>query len=165
MHILTAFLTAAALVFPLHAGASTVTTNLYYSTSVNGDIADSCKDISVASSTGVVSAKCNHYAHSHSEQVISSTTTLDVDDVLYCKCDDLGSTSASLTWGTGSGACTVGTYVPTNWTLGTSTDGKNYIIGARCTRTDNSWVYTTHSLDLGDTSDGLQNSSGSLAGR
>ena len=147
------------------ATASSVTTNEYYANSVSEDIADSCKDLSVASSTGVVSATCNHYRSSHSDEVDTTDSTYDVDNAVYCKCDNNGQTSASLAWGTGAGACTIHTFYANDWSLGTSSDGKNYILSGKCTRTSNSSWETTTSLDLGDTSNGLKNDKGSLAKR
>ena len=165
MRVLTALLTAFVLAFPVLVVASSVTTNLYYANSVSADIADSCKDLSVASATGVVSATCNHYRSSTSDEVDQSDSTLDVDTVVYCKCDNEGQTAASLAWGTGAGACTISTFNAGSWTLGTSSDGKNYILGGNCTLQGNSAFTSSSSLDLGDTSNGLENSSGSLAGR
>ena len=148
------------------AGAtSSVTTNLYYSNNVSSDIADSCKDVSVASATGVVSATCNHYRSSTSDEVDQYDSTYDVDNAIYCKCDNVGQTSASLAFGTGADACTIHTFNANGWSLSTSSDGKNYIIGGKCTRASNSSWETSSSLDLGDTTSGLKNSSGKLAAR
>ena len=173
MRLFRPFLTALTLVFattlllPAVAGATstTVTTNLYSSGNVSKDIASSCKDLSVASGTGVVSATCNHYRSSTSDEVDQTDSTYDIDDAVYCKCDNNGQTSASLAWGTGAGACTVNTFTANSWTLSLSSDGKNYILGGKCTRASNSSWETTTSLDLGDTTNGLKNSSGYLKAR
>lgn len=83
MKSLTLAVTALAVALTLApARASSITTNLYYSTQVQEDIAYSCKDISISNSTGIVAATCNHYRSRTSDEVDLYDSTLDLDDVI-----------------------------------------------------------------------------------
>ena len=148
------------------AQATSYTTNLYWKNNVAEDIAKSCKDVSVASTTGVVSATCNHYRSSTSDEVDQYDSTLDLDDEIYCKCDHaISQLSSHLSWGDGAGACTGTIYNPKSWSMALDSTGKKYIVTATCSTTQSGGVDRTTSLNLGHTTKGLKNSSGSLAGR
>ena len=168
MHILTAALMAlATLAVTAPAVASSVTTNEYYHTYTDEDIAKSCKDVSVASSTGVVSATCNHYRSSTSDEVDQYDSTYDLDNAIYCKCDNtVTQLRATMSWGDGSsGACPTQVFEPADWSVSVSSDGKNYMIKGTCKPQQAGGFDKTVTLDMGDTSNGLKNSSGSLAAR
>ena len=50
--------------------------------------------------------------------------------------------------------------------MGTSSDGKRYTVNATCKPQSSSGTVSNHTLNLGDTTNGLKNnSSGSLEGR
>ena len=143
-----------------------VTTNSYWKNNTDADIANSCKGVSIGSSTGVVAATCNHY-RSGSDDVDQFDSTLNVEAEIYCKCDTWLGHSATIAWGTAADGCTGMSHTIGSWAVSVSSDGKNYIVRATCTpysALPNNPNKTT-SLDLGDTTSGLENSAGSLKKR
>ena len=139
---------------------------MYTEGSTDGDIAKSCKDLSVGLSTGVLSATCNKAVSDTGDDstpatgtVTTSATTLDLDDVIHCpvvKNSD-GLASSVLAWGTALST-------PGDWQLSVSSLGADYIVEAKCT-TATGCVFGGSKLDLGDTTNGLKNDAGSLAKR
>ena len=158
-----AFLAALAatlvLATPAQAVATTTyTTNLYDATSTSDDIALSCKELSVVSSTGVLSATCNY--EDSSGTVTTNSTTIDLDDVFYCR-KVAGRMRRLLTWGSPPANAEP---APESWQAGVSSNGKDYRTDAVCP-IPNSSIRPRSGADLGDTSDGLENNAGSLEAR
>lgn len=140
------------------AHATTITTNSYWYRSTSEDIAESCKDLSVASTTGVVSAECN--SGTSDDHISAIGTEYDVDNAIYCPAKTDG-TRPDIKWGTQSSS---DAHLPENWQLARSTNGNDYLVSAICVATGVGSSSTTtggrSTLDLGDTTNGLKNTNG-----
>ena len=71
----------------------------------------------------------------------------------------------TLSWGNGAGACPTQVFEPADWSVSLSSDGKKYLVKATCKPQQAGGFDKTVTLNLGDTTNGLKNSSGKLAGR
>ena len=141
------------------AGASTpVTTNVYASGSTSDDIALACRDLSVVASTGVLSAACNQ-GDADGETVLHAAS-IDLDSVLYCQSNDEDEDPiVSIAWGSKTSD-----YAPAAWSVAVSSNGSDYHATATC-RSSSDMSQAPSQVDLGDTTSGLKNDDGSLAGR
>ena len=132
---------------------TTVTTNGYDTTSTSTDIDVSCASLD-ASSTGTVSGKCNKAASDGT--VSAGDTSISVSSNIKC-----GISNAHLTaivWGTGSNQY----WSPKSWDVVLNSTGTKYFIEAVCTSTYGVKADAS-TLELGDSTNGLDNSSGSLS--
>ena len=148
------------------AAATTVTTNAYYASALGSDIAESCKEVEIDSTSGDVSAECNKQGYTD-DNIYPVDASYDVDDLVYCKPSSSG-LSSSLTFGSGSstgssGSTSEDTWTPEGWSVSTSSSGKDYIVSATCKAA--SVHKNSSSFDLGDTSKGLKNEGGTLKKR
>lgn len=132
---------------------STVTTNSYSTSSTAEDIRASCKEVWVRSG-GLLYAKCNKQDDSGAVSAVS--TTIRMPKHANCRTSGDGYT---VQWGPPvTGIKTVSPEI----TL--SSTGNTYILKASCQDADkNKWGPSE--LDIGDTTDGLENDEGSLAKR
>ena len=155
-HILSALATLTLLGAAPGAGATTtVTTNVYSATSTSGDIALSCTEFKIGSSSGEVEALCNV----ETDGTISRTgTKIDLDTVIAC---ELQSSGPVLIWGSWSA-----TYPGSieSWTVGTDSTGDDYVVSGACAL-DGASSKPVSSLELSDTTNGLENDGGELDGR
>ena len=143
--------------------ANSVTSNKYWGNSVSQDIADSCKEVSIGSSTGVLSAKCNQQ-QAGGDYINMKDTSIDLDTVMYCKCSNNNSLAPAIVWGSSStNTCTPVTYNTSDWKVSTSSTGEDYIVEVQCRRSPG--VGPKHKIDVGDTTNGLKNSTGDLEKR
>lgn len=145
------------------ASATTITTNSYWYRSTSGDIAESCKEFKIASGTGVIEARCN--SATSDDHISAIGTEYDADNAIYCP-EKSDGTRPDIAWGTQS---STDGHLPETWQLARSTNGNDYLISAVCTPTGSSTNSTStggrSTLDLGDTTNGLRNSSGKLEKR
>ena len=132
---------------------TTVNTSTYDATSTSTDIDISCTSLD-ASSSGTVSGKCNKTG---SDSTVSAVdTSLDVTSNIRC-----GMSNAHLTaiaWGTGSNQY----WSPKKWDVVLNSTGDKYLIEAVCTSTYGVEANAS-TLELGDSTNGVDNSSGSLS--
>ena len=143
--------------------ATSITTNDYSATSVSEDIAESCKGVSI-STTGntnpTVSAACNK--KDSNGDVVTNSTTLNLGSHIWCSGKGVIGT---FTWGQPP-ANTIARWYPVSWAVELDSTGDNYTVTAKCA--DSLKIKPTtakQELDLGDTTNGLKNDSGSLAKR
>ena len=134
---------------------SKITTNVYSSTSTSDDIALSCYDFIIGATTGVVYAMCNKDT---SGTVAGAATRIDLDDVIACS---VGSDGAKLAFGSWS-SDNPGTIE--SWSLTLDSTGDDYVVQGACAMTGAS-DKPTSTLELSDTTDGLENDAGGLDGR
>ena len=135
--------------------SSKVSTNVYSSTSTSDDIALSCYDFIIGATTGVVYAMCNKET---SGTVSGASTRLDLDEVIACS---LESDGPELVFGSWS-ADNPGSIE--SWSITTDATGDDYVVSAACVM-DGASDKPTSSLELSDTTDGLENDGGALKGR
>ena len=139
------------------ASTTTVTTNLYSSTSLSKDIAESCRDVSVSDTTGVLSATCNKA--DENGDAADNATSIDLDDVLYCKVNEDPTYPVVLVWGS-----TTSDYSPSDWSMEVSSSGYDYHGFATCkSSTDTGQAQS--GVSLSDTVKGLKNDGGDLKAR
>ena len=138
------------------AGATGVSTNLYSATSTSEDVAESCTNVTIASSTGVVSASCNKDTDG---TVGVNSTTIDLDDVLYCLVNTDPDYPVVLAWGT-----TTSHYTPADWSVSVSSNGYDYHAFATCKRGGDT-NEPQSGVSISDTVKGLKNDDGELEGR
>ena len=131
--------------------ATTVTSNRYDALSTSSDIARSCRELSIAA-TGVLSAKCNK---SSSGSVELHDTTIDMSD--NTDCTGNATDGYSLAWATS--ASFDGNVI--NASVSLSSTGNDYIASGQCKPTGED-ASPASTLDLSDTTNGLENDSGSL---
>ena len=144
------------------AQAGSVTSNKYWANSVSQDIADSCKEVSINSSTGVLSAKCNQQ-QAGGDYINLKDTSLDLDTVMYCKCSNNVVNQATIVWGSSStNTCAPYNWYTTGWKVNTSSNGNDYTVEVKCKYYS---LESTHWRDVGDTTNGLKNSTGDLEKR
>ena len=134
---------------------SKVTTNVYSATSTSDDIALSCYDFIIGSSTGVVYAMCNKTS---SGSVSGAATRLDLDDVIACSVESDGAQLAFGSWSADNPGSIE------SWSLTVDSTGDDYVVSAACAM-DGASDKPTSSLELSDTTNGLQNNAGALQGR
>ena len=134
--------------------SSSLTTSTYNARSTAKDIRASCKELSM-SSQGTLSAKCNKRLGTGAVSAVSTTISMPT----YASCRSNGRGGYRVLWG--SPAANVQMVDPL--VLLTST-GSSYVFGAYCVDANN--VRTGPSgIDIGETTDGLENDAGSLAKR
>lgn len=144
----------------LAAYGSAVTTNGFSASSTSSDIAVSCQKPAVHSATGVLKGTCNQ-AGSTDDQVNTNETEIDLDNAVWC---DANEADDHATLKLGSGTNSGNQWSPEGWKLDTSSNGNDYILTARCYVAG--WHVTAEqTVDIGDTTNGLQNSSGKFATR
>ena len=137
------------------ATTTTYTTNDYSATSTSDQVGKSCKEVSIVSSTGVVSAKCNK----ETDGVVGTNdTTFDMSTVTYCKENDDGE-SASLVWGSSSTT----TWTAANWTAGVGSNGRHYGVYVDCQKSG--MTDSEGGTAMSDNVKGLKNDAGALAKR
>ena len=130
-----------------------VTTNTYSASSTAEDISASCKEMAQRSG-GELSAYCNK-ADSGGD-VSAVWTTLSMPKYANCRTSGDGYT---MQWGE-----QLAGIKPVAPKILLSSTGHTYLLQAGCEDGDgNSWAPTM--LDIGDTTDGLENDAGSLAKR
>ena len=134
------------------ASGTPVTTNSYSATSTSEDIRASCKEVSV-DSQATLSAKCNK--EDDSGRVSAVSTTIYMPNHVGCQASGRG---YRVKWGAASANITLVDPL----VLLTST-GSSYIFGGYCDA--NGEKMGPSGEDIGDTTDGLKNDSGSLAKR
>lgn len=117
-----------------------VTTNTYSASSTSKEIDKSCKDLSLDTSTAVVSGKCNYSA---SGGVTTKSTSWDLDNNLGCKDGVLHKEETNVS------------SVATAFSCCLNSTGTAYLFGARCHYASN-----RSGMDLDDI---LKNDKGSLA--
>ena len=131
---------------------TTKTTNTYDAESTSDDIRVSCKELSV-DSQATLSAKCNKSGSTGG--VVAVSTTIDMLD--YANCLNKGR-GYRVGWGSG----------PTSITLVDpiillTSNGQSYVFGGRCQLADGTLFSNNHSgMDIGETTNGLENDAGSL---
>ena len=133
---------------------TTYTTNDYSDTSTSDEVGKSCKEVSIASSTGVVSAKCNKETDG---EVGTNDTTFDMTKATYCKEYNDGS-GAGLVWGSGTTDWTA-----SDWSADVASNGRHYGVYVKCKKSgmpDNDG-----GVAMSDTVKGLKNNAGSLEKR
>ena len=134
------------------ASGTPVTTNSYSATSTSEDIRASCKEVSV-DSQATLSAKCNK--EDDSGRVSAVSTTIYMPNHVGCQASGRG---YRVKWGAASANMTLVDPL----VLLTST-GSSYVFGGYCDA--NGEKMGPSGEDIGDTTDGLKNDSGSLAKR
>ena len=145
----------------LAACGTPVSSSNWAALSISGDTADSCRQLAVHSVTGVVKGKCNT-AGATDDQVDEVATEIDLDNAVWCDASETDDSAVlKLESGTNSGT---NIWVPHGWSLDLDSTGDDYILTARC-RVAGWHVTAEQPVDIGDTTDGLQNSSGSFATR
>ena len=144
---------ALALTAPVATLASTVTTSGYDQDSTSEDIAVSCRALQIGSSNGVLSGECNKTS---SGAVSPDSTSIDLDDVIYCV---MATSGPALAWGTTSYDGSIA-----GWSVSTDSVGDDYVVSGKCAMTGADTTPTTY-LDIGDTTNGLKNSDGDLEKR
>ena len=136
------------------ATTTTYTTNDYSDTSTSDEVGVSCKAVSIASSTGVVSAKCNKETDG---EVGTNDTTFDMTTATYCREYNDGS-GAGLIWGSGTTDWTA-----SDWSADVGSNGRHYTASVKCKKAgmpDND-----SGLAISDNVNGLKNNAGSLEKR
>ena len=137
---------------PLAQAGTSVTTNSYSAASTSEDIRASCKEVSV-DSQATLSAKCNK--EDNNGRVSAVSTTIYMPNHVGCQASGRG---YRVKWGAASANITLVDPL----VLLTST-GSSYIFGGYCDA--NGEKMGPSGEDIGDTTDGLKNDSGSLAKR
>ena len=134
--------------------ATTITTSTYDATSTSDDVAVSCQQLKINSSTGVIDATCNK---STDNGISGNGSKLDMDTVVYCK--TTYSAEGNLDWGTSSYTGSIG-----SWTIHLDSTGDDYVVTATCKMDGQSGSHAS-SIDIGDVTRGLKNDGGDLVKR
>ena len=142
-----------AFAYAMVAMASTVNSNTYDSSSTSADIDLSCTGFD-ANTSGTVSAKCNKAASDGT--VSTADTSVSVSSNIRCGASAAHETA--IIWGTGSNQY----WAPKKWDVVLNSTGDAYLIEAVCTSTYGVEADAS-TLELADSTNGLDNSSGSLS--
>ena len=152
LHAVLAFVLATAL-GTATATASTVNTNTYDNGSTSTDVDVSCTALD-ANSSGTVSGKCNKAGSDNSVSAVDAS----VDVTSKIRCGASAAHETAIIWGTGSNQY----WSPKKWDVTLNSTGDAYLIEAVCTSTYGVEADTS-TLELGDSTNGVGNSSGSLS--
>ena len=149
-----AFVTLTTLALAQGAGAqqTTVTTNGYTEDSTSSDIDASCKEIA-STGAGSVSAKCNK---ANTDPV---STTKDVSGNVGC--GHSAGIHTAIHWGSD----TTVHWSPKSDSFSVKLDstGKTYLLSASCISSDGVMTANPTTVELGDSTNGLENDGGSLS--
>ena len=149
---------AAALALAMSASAqttTTITTNTYDATSTSGNIAVSCKNLEIGSSTGRLDGECNVALDTLAGQVVASEHWLDLDTAIYCHTTTEGVVELAF----GLSVSYDGSIK--DWKIFVISTGDGYTVEAECNMNDGTGGTRT-ALDLGNTTDGLKNEAGAF---
>ena len=135
--------------------SSKVSTNVYSSTSTSDDIALSCNDFIIGATTGVVYAMCNKKTDG---TVSRAATRIDLDDEIACEVKTDGTVLVFGSWSADNPGSIE------SWSISTDSTGDDYVVSGACAL-DGEEDKPTSSLELSDTTDGLENDAGGLDGR
>ena len=155
--LLPAALSSALLAFVLSAAAASaapVTTSHYSALSTSGDISLSCCDLQV-SANGTLSAKCNKLSDG---QTVAADTPIDMTDHTDCTGD--ATNGDNLAWATS--ATFSGNVV--NPAVSLTSKGTDDVASGQCQPTGGT-ASPASTLDLSDTTSGLENDAGGLTKR
>ena len=145
----------------LAAGAANadITTNAYDAGSTSDDIALSCKQISVGSTSGILGAKCNK--EDSDGDVAPAATNINLKQHVACVATADG--GYEFAWPTSDSSASADAS-PSYFAVFVSSDGQDYELGGHC-RTTSGNTSDAGVLDLGDITNGLENDDGSLERR